>query len=110
MNLGEATVSYGDPGSVAMASTFHLTDKHKVPQDGTQKYTTLGLIGSGGMGVVIQAFDHDIGRTVALKRPKAKPGDDIQAAFLLEARLTGQLSHPNIVPVYEVVVTKSETY
>lgn len=61
-------------------------------------------IGRGAMGVVACAQDQDLERTVAVKR--LTPGRHAEAgevrAFIEEARLTGSLDHPNIVPVYEL--------
>jgi tRNA A-37 threonylcarbamoyl transferase component Bud32 len=56
----------------------------------------------GGLGVVFLARDHEIDRTVALKQIKSQWADDedSRARFLLEARITGRLEHPGIVPIY----------
>lgn len=56
-------------------------------------------LGSGGMGKVVRAWDPVLCREVAIKVP-FRPKSD--ARFLAEARITGQLDHPNIVPVYEL--------
>jgi eukaryotic-like serine/threonine-protein kinase len=67
------------------------------------KFVERGLIGRGGSGVVVRAFDNDILREVAVKVLFAEVADgDRQAErFVEEARITGQLEHPNIIPVYE---------
>ncbi len=59
-------------------------------------------IGRGGMGVVYLARDEKLERPVAIKVLPEGPGDgsDLRERFLREARIAGQLSHPNIVPVY----------
>jgi serine/threonine protein kinase len=56
----------------------------------------------GGLGVVFLARDHEIDRTVALKQIKSQWADDedSRARFLLEARITGRLEHPGVVPIY----------
>ena len=56
----------------------------------------------GGLGVVYLARDHEIERTVALKQIKSHWADDedSRVRFLLEARITGRLEHPGIVPIY----------
>jgi serine/threonine-protein kinase len=64
-------------------------------------------IGRGGMGRIHPATDRNLLRHVALKRldrelakvPMYKDG------FIAEAQMTGQLEHPNIVPVHELAVT-----
>ena len=61
-------------------------------------------IGRGGMGVVYEAIQTSIGRTVALKLlPWDRSFDETQVArFQNEARSAGLLDHPNIVPVFSV--------
>ncbi|MBZ0137174.1 MAG: protein kinase [Planctomycetes bacterium] len=68
----------------------------------------------GGMGRILLARDNVIGREVALKEllPSRTRGASTPAAtedsrglterFLREAKVTGQLEHPNIVSVYEI--------
>src|SRR5262249_53015679 len=59
---------------------------------------------TGGIGRVWLARDGHLGRDVALKelRPERAEDPGIWARFLREARITGQLEHPGIVPVYEL--------
>lgn len=73
------------------------------------RFEIVGEIGSGGMGVVYKGRDPKINRLVALKvvRPvmgTAKSADQEQAIsrFHVEAQAAGQLSHPNIVTIYDV--------
>jgi serine/threonine-protein kinase len=70
-----------------------------------QRYTLTRLHAKGGIGQVWLARDEDIGRDVALKELRPDRGDSPSAAarFLEEAKVTGQLEHPGIVPVYELV-------
>jgi hypothetical protein len=58
----------------------------------------------GGLGQVWLARDEALGREVALKelRPERTTNPAVWARFLEEARITGQLEHPNIVPVHEL--------
>jgi Tol biopolymer transport system component len=64
----------------------------------------VSTIGSGGMGVVFRARDTRLGRDVALKCPWPHLSDDpvTRHRFLRESRATSRISHPTIVPVYEV--------
>lgn len=66
------------------------------------RYLLQEPIGRGGMGVVWQAWDETLRRTVAVKC--ARP-DDEQAARRLkkEAQYAARLHHPNIVPVFDFV-------
>ncbi len=62
------------------------------------------VLGEGGMGKVIAAKDLDLGRVVAMKtlREEQRGNPAYIQALVFEARLTGQLEHPNIVPVHEL--------
>ena len=66
-------------------------------------YQLRELIGKGGMGEVMAAYDARIGRDVAIKRMRsATPTPDQLARFLREARIQARLDHPAIVPVHEL--------
>jgi eukaryotic-like serine/threonine-protein kinase len=69
-----------------------------------ERYTLSRLHASGGIGRVWLARDDDLGREVALKelRPEQSSSPAVWQRFLEEARITGQLEHPGIVPVYEL--------
>ncbi len=69
------------------------------------RYTWISEIGKGGLGKVWLARDNDLAREVALKeiRPdKSTASQEAVRRLIKEAQITGQLQHPNIVPVYEV--------
>lgn len=59
-------------------------------------------LGRGGMGIVLLARDERLDRLVALKvlPPALAEQQQTRERFLREARMSAQLSHPNIVPVY----------
>jgi len=61
-------------------------------------------IARGGMGIVYRAHDRQLNRTVAVKVMRGKYMDrpDLLRRFVAEARISGRLQHPGIVPVYEV--------
>jgi len=60
-----------------------------------------GVIGRGGMGVVQSALQRSLQREVAVKQLLPHATEPRHAQGLLrEARITGQLEHPNIVPVH----------
>src|SRR3954471_1058953 len=55
------------------------------------------------MGVVYRARDSDLDRIVALKviAPELASDEGFRARFVREARVTAQLDHPNVIPVYD---------
>jgi WD40 repeat protein len=76
------------------------------------RYEVEGEVGRGGLGRVLLAYDAHVGRRVAIKEllpgERAEPIEKVDrnsaadARFLREARVTGQLEHPSILPVYEI--------
>ncbi|MGK0183279.1 MAG: tRNA A-37 threonylcarbamoyl transferase component Bud32 [Halioglobus sp.] len=75
-------------------------------------YKIIKPIGQGGMGEVYLALDTECTRHVALKRIRIdlKEIKNISSRFLHEAKTTGQLSHPAIIPVYSIVQEKDNLY
>ncbi|MDF2692770.1 MAG: serine/threonine protein kinase, partial [Labilithrix sp.] len=61
-------------------------------------------IASGGMGSIDIAVDRALDRRIAIKtlHPHLRSDDQTVRMFLREARLTGLLDHPHIVPVYDL--------
>src|SRR4051812_34968698 len=70
-----------------------------------EKYQEVKKIGQGGVGEVVKVLDRDLKREVAMKRLLDQgTGDDSLIRFVEEAQATGQLEHPNIVPVHDLGV------
>ncbi len=71
-----------------------------------------GELGRGGMGVIREVLDRHLSRKVARKellsssRPSAGGQPSDTQRFLREARVTAQLEHPSIVPIYELGLTQ----
>jgi serine/threonine protein kinase len=86
--LGDATVAWSPSDAPRTVGRFKLID----------------LVGKGTFGSVYKAEDPTLGRTVAIKLPRAGnlPGSDDSGRFLREARSVSQLRHPSIVPVFEI--------
>ena len=66
------------------------------------RFDILGVLGSGGMGIVLRACDPNTGEQVAIKLLKPDLATDPVALFRREARHMAQLAHPNILRVSEV--------
>ena len=68
------------------------------------RYEILRSLGKGGMGEVFLAKDPAFGRTVALKRirPDLAKNGTIRSRFLREAKVASSLTHPSIVPIFEI--------
>ena len=75
-------------------------------EPGRVRFTDGGEVGRGGMGVVRRVFDQDLLRYSALKvlDPQSEAHPSHIRRFLGEARITGQLQHPHVVPVHDVGV------
>jgi serine/threonine-protein kinase len=74
----------------------------KLPVRAFGDFELLEEIGRGSMGVVYRARERHSGRLVALKMMLDQPGREggNRRRFALEARATGQLSHPGIVTIH----------
>ncbi|MEZ5940535.1 MAG: protein kinase [Planctomycetaceae bacterium] len=68
------------------------------------EYELIKVLGEGGMGVVWSARQASVDRHVAIKMIKGPHASKAtqRKKFLSEAVVTGDLDHPNIVPIYDV--------
>ena len=71
---------------------------------GSGRYSEQQTIGKGGMGEIVLCVEQNVRREVAMKRllPTAAKHARQRARFVQEAQVTGQLEHPNIVPIHEL--------
>ena len=103
---GAASAEDDDP----LLITFEQPGRYRIGGDAAGGDAAAAELGRGGIGRVLLAYDEHVGREVAIKEllPMAEVADarggtsPAMARFLREARVTGQLEHPNVVPVYEV--------
>ncbi len=67
------------------------------------RFQARALLGEGGMGRVVEAFDRRLSRPVAIKLLRGELGNDPVARerFGREARLTAALVHPNVVRIFD---------
>lgn len=121
---GEAQVAHAFRGAICLTEgggvepassglfPWGQTDAVVAVEESAGRYGAPTEVGRGGMGKVLLVHDEHLGRDIALKEllPVTAPsGSSIQhrsfphvVRFLQEARITGQLEHPSIVPVYEL--------
>jgi len=66
------------------------------------RFTDRGEVARGTMGVVRRVFDAELDREIAVKEVAADADDLDRESLLREARITGRLDHPNVVPVHDI--------
>ncbi|KAH9076382.1 hypothetical protein Ae201684P_010328 [Aphanomyces euteiches] len=70
-----------------------------------EKYRKVSKIGEGTYGVVYKAVDLSSNRTVALKKIRLETEDDgVPSTAMREIALLKELSHPNVVHLFDVVL------
>jgi hypothetical protein len=73
------------------------------------RYVVIDQVGSGGMGVVYAAFDPELDRKVAIKL-LVSDSPEGQAWILREAQAMARLSHPNVIPVFDVGTLRERVF
>lgn len=76
---------------------------------GTGRFEVIGKLGEGGMGIVYEAFDHQRGMTVALKTLRNVDAESLRL-FKREFRALHNLSHPNIIHLYELIAENGQWF
>ena len=79
------------------------------------RYKILAELGRGAMGVVYKAYDPKINRFVAIKTISLAASDPSEeqasrARFFREAEAAGRLSHPRIVPIFDIAEEANTPY
>ncbi|MFI3189783.1 hypothetical protein BCS42_12865 [Crenothrix sp. D3] len=97
----ETTVAY-PPQPKPLASA--LPNSAKNTAKFAENLTIQRVIGEGGVGRVYLAYDETIGRRVAIKEllDRAENNAQLEKSFIHEAKITGKLEHPGIIPVYQL--------
>lgn len=70
------------------------------------RYLVIEELGAGAMGVVLRAYDPRLRREVALKLLQRREDAKAEARMLREAQSMAQLSHPNVVGIYDAETTE----
>ncbi|MEM7049569.1 MAG: serine/threonine-protein kinase [Acidobacteriota bacterium] len=74
------------------------------------RYVVLALAGEGAHGRVYAAWDPQLDRKVALKVLRSPDSDRARRRLLREAKALAQLTHPNVLPVYDAGSEGSQVY
>lgn len=100
--------SEGSEDTTLFGKSISLIPEHYPSTENIQftigPYQVFRSIGKGGMGEVFLAYDTTCGRRIALKRIRSDLNEHIQMhnRFIKEARVTSQLTHPAIIPIYAI--------
>jgi serine/threonine protein kinase len=103
MTLKASTSATDEAITDLLIRPFRLAEAGE-PAEGAAEFELQEVIGEGGVGVVYAARQASIDRTVAVKMLKQDFAHkrDHRNKFLSEAVVTGELDHPNIVPIYDL--------
>ena len=105
------TVGHDLPSESTSESDSEQTER-TLP-DTIGRYAIREVLGKGAFGAVCRAHDEQLDRDVAIKLPtvmRLNSDLDMEAEFLQEARQLAQLTHPNIVSVFDVGVENEICY
>ncbi|MCE9581093.1 MAG: protein kinase [Planctomycetes bacterium] len=79
-----------------------------MPHDAEKRFVFGRELGRGGLGLVVEALEADLNRTVAVKLVREDLPPELAERFAREAQLTARLEHPNIVPIHEFATIDGE--
>jgi eukaryotic-like serine/threonine-protein kinase len=102
-----------EKGIDSNCSTNNAVKTNPVLNPNKTKYEYVSEIAQGGMGRIVAVRDRSLRRKVAMKlliTPNGKPMRQQVNRLLAEAQTTGQLEHPNIVPIHDVGVYQDNKY
>ena len=114
--LRGAVPKSGEPGAgsgTQQTSWDELVTRLTTKPAGSGRYRLVGEVAQGGMGVILEVWDEELKRPLAMKVALNEAAKGVQLSptpvdprtlgrFLDEAQVTGQLDHPGIVPVHEL--------
>lgn len=101
----EVTLADGESGPSQSVSPFERGET-------LGRYVALDTLGSGGMGIVLSAYDSKLDRRVALKllHPHTSTDPENHARLIREAQALAKLSHPGVVAVYDVGEIRGQVF
>jgi len=109
-----AATAMADLGEAKAKAKADLTEQLK-PGAFLGHFLIIDKLGSGGMGVVVSAWDRKLDRKVAIKvlKPElaaARERSQGPQRLLREAQAMAKLSHPNVITVYEVGTVEDQVF
>src|SRR6266540_5580753 len=91
--------------SLSDSKLEHLRSIAASPDFSSTKYRIVGELARGGMGIIYQAEDPQLGREIAIKVLNTPEEDsDLARRMVREAQIIARLEHSGIVPVHDVGV------
>jgi tetratricopeptide (TPR) repeat protein len=110
----DEVASDDDPLAGATYSDAHRSAGALLRGTSVGRYIVVDYLGGGGMGVVYAAYDPELNRKIAIKllnsdRSGAASSDQ-RTRLLREAQAMARLSHPNVLPVYDVGTFNDEVF
>lgn len=108
MELGKPDVSTSIQG--VLNSLSPSDDPNRLGRLGG--YEISGVVGVGGMGVVLKAFDTALDRVVAIKvmAPHLASNATARKRFAREAKAAAAVLHPNVIPIHSVSSDETTPY
>jgi tetratricopeptide (TPR) repeat protein len=93
--------------AVSPATSPEAAQSEEMPEVLRDRYVLGEVLGRGGLGVVLSAWDPELERRVAIKlirsgRSGIRDRTRATERMFLEAQALARLSHPNVVPVFDV--------
>src|SRR5687767_13597957 len=74
------------------------------------RYELRRIVGTGGMGIVFEAYDPELDRTIALKVLRGTSDPDGERRLRREGQVMARLAHPNLIRVYDVGVADGHPF
>jgi serine/threonine protein kinase/tetratricopeptide (TPR) repeat protein len=92
-----------EPSSPGSSRSSNGEDSQRGTPSRIGHYAIARKLGAGGMGVVYQAYDERLQRTIALKMMLGLEHDEtVRKRFWREARAAASVNHPNVCQIYDV--------
>ena len=115
LRVGDATVTLrrvrgSEAPDVSLAPGVAVGRTHLPEEVRARRYAIGKIVAQGGMGALLSAPDQAIRRGVAMKVMLQSGDAGDLTRFVEEAQITGQLEHPNIVPVHELGVDEQDQF